>query len=235
MAPTVLVTRGARPVDPYRRALEWAGARVVEVATGTPAAQRAREDPEGFLAPFDGLLLPGGADIAPHRYGQTSVHPTVTIDAERDELELALARAAVAQGLPVLGICRGIQTLNVALGGTLWQDLPSEHPSAVRHRDPAPADRRRLLHPVAIRAGTLLHRILGREQLWVNSLHHQAVRDLAPGLRPCAEAPDAIVEGAEAPDRPFVLGVQWHPEELWDADPAHAALFAAFCRAAAGG
>ena len=209
----------------YRRALEAAGAEVVEVGPGGG-------QPDAWLQELDGLLLPGGPDIAPHLYGESTAHGSVEVDPERDALELPLVRAALAQDMPILGICRGIQTLNVAAGGTLWQDLPSQRPSRVVHKEPLEErDRRRLLHAVVVEPSAHLWVILGGGTQMVNSIHHQAVRDPAAGFVAVAAAPDGTIEAIEAVKGTFVLGVQWHPEELCD-DPAEAQLFAALCAAA---
>ena len=132
--------------------------------------------------------------------------------------------------MPIFGTCLGHQTLNVALGGDLWQDLPSQQPSDVVHRRPV-AEHAVLSHSVDIVEGSLLHRILGRTRLDVNSTHHQGLRRLGSGLRPTATAPDGIVEALELPDHPFCLTVQWHPESLADEPGPHRALFDAFVEA----
>ena len=223
--PRIAVTRGARAVTSYRLALETAGADVVEIGPGA-------RQPEALLQDLDGLLLPGGPDIAPQLYGESTTHRSVEVDPERDALELPLVRAALVRGMPILGVCRGIQTLNVAAGGTLWQDLPSQRPSRVVHKEPLEGrNRRQLLHAVVVEPSAHLRVILGGGTQMVNSIHHQAVRDPAAGFVPVAAAPDGTIEAIEAIHHAFVLGVQWHPEELCD-DPAEARLFAALCAAA---
>jgi putative glutamine amidotransferase len=135
--------------------------------------------------------------------------------------------------MPLLGICRGIQLLNVAAGGTLWQDIPSQCPQALRHMDDGHGrERRRLLHSVEVAPTSAAAGLLGGGALPVNSIHHQAVRRVAPGLRVAAMAPDGIVEAIEVPGHPFAMAVQWHPEDLWIQDRRQAALFAGFCDAA---
>jgi putative glutamine amidotransferase len=224
--PRVGVTRGSNSVAAYRAALEAAGADVVEIGAADPVASAA------WVARVDALLVPGGRDVDPRAYGEVERHATVEVEPDRDRLELAAVRVAVDRGVPVLGICRGIQVLNVALGGSLWQDLPSQRPSYTVHKEPAAQrDRRRLLHAVVVQPGTRLHAVLGTDTLWVNSMHHQAVREPAPGLRPVAAAADGTIEAVEAPGAHFVLGVQWHPEELFEEGP-HRALFDALCAAA---
>lgn len=161
---------------------------------------------------LDGLLLPGGADIEPRRYGAVLREDcNLNVVPELDEVELALARWAIADDLPVLGICRGIQVLNVACGGTLWQDLKVEGAARESHdRDP----RDSLVHGLDVESDSLLARTLGKTQIQVNSLHHQAIRDLGGALRAVAHSSDGLIEGVELPGHRFVLGIQCHPEEL---------------------
>lgn len=184
---------------------------------------------------LDGLLLPGGPDICPNLYGQSPHPKSQGIDDPRDALELTLARWAVHDDLPVFGICRGHQVLNVALGGTLMQDIPSQWDNPLVHdiRDGQPRSTR--LHEVSIIPGSHLANILGQTQLPVNSIHHQSVQEAAPGARVTANAPDGIIEALEVPGKRFVLSVQWHPEDLYSDDPVMARLFEAFVNAARDG
>lgn len=190
---------------------------------------------------LDGLLLPGGVDVAPAFYGEEP-HPKLgKVDGPLDEAELVLARWALADGLPLLGICRGIQTMNVAAGGTLYQDLPSQYPNALTHACTAPDyPRTHRAHAVTIQQGSRLARILGAQETMVNSRHHQAVKDLAKGFVVSARAPDGVIEGIEAAgyrrgaDERFAVGVQWHPENLAANDPQMLALFEALVHAAQG-
>jgi putative glutamine amidotransferase len=185
----------------------------------------------GLLPRLDGLLLSGGGDLDPARYGAPP-HPLAAgLDAARDATELALTRWAVAEGRPLFGICRGAQVLNVALGGTLYGDV-GEHPGALQHTYPSEAAALRP-HPVQVAEGSRLAEVLGLPVLAVNSLHHQAVRAVAPGLRVAARAPDGLVEAVELPGHPFALAVQWHPESLPEA-PEMQRLFAALVAAARG-
>jgi len=203
----------------YVRALESAG--LVPLALPTMlAADRAG----AALAAVRGLVLTGGEDVAPDRYG-AAPHPRLgAVDPVRDAAEVALITAARARRLPILAICRGIQILNVALGGTLYQDLESERPSSVPHSDEA------LRHTVRVEAGSLLERTLGTRLATVNSRHHQAIRDLAPGLKAVAWADDGVIEGAEPanPNEAWIIAVQWHPEDLTER-----ALFEGFAQAIA--
>jgi putative glutamine amidotransferase len=186
---------------------------------GEPRVLTAGEiTPEAALASIDGLLLTGGTDVDPARYGQPA-HPSVTqVEPARDEFELALANGAVAADMPVLAICRGLQLLNVARGGTLVQDIPSEVPGAVTHDVPTPPYA--IAHEVWLSKDTLLWQLMHEklaenDSCPVNSRHHQAVARVAPGFEVCATAPDGIVEALEAPAQRFCLGVQWHPENFW--------------------
>lgn len=186
-------------------------------------------DCEALVARLDGLLLTGGGDVDPGRYGAPVAPETVGVDPDRDEVELRLLHAALDRGLPVLAICRGAQLLNVALGGTLHQHLPDLTATDHQHAEP----RQHLAHDVAIEPGSRLAAVLGVTRLGVNSMHHQAIDRAAPGLRVVGRAPDEFIEAAEDPDRP-VLAVQWHPENLAAGSEAHLALFRWLADASAG-
>jgi putative glutamine amidotransferase len=182
-----------------------------------------------YLALIDGLIVTGGAfDVDPALFGASTRHASVTTKDRRTAFELAVTAGAVAADKPVLGICGGQQLLNVALGGTLIQHIPDEVPGALTHEQPNP--RSEAGHVVKIAGGTLLHRITGADELAVNSAHHQAVKDLAPGFVVDAVAPDGVVEGIEDPRRRFLIGVQWHPE--YAISEGDTRLFAAFIAAA---
>jgi putative glutamine amidotransferase len=184
---------------------------------------------------LDGILLTGGGDIAID-YFNGEQHPAVYgIDAARDATELGLMKNAISSGKPFLGICRGLQVVNVALGGTLFTHIPDQLSNALVHDYPGEDGiqaRTTLLHPVEIEVDSQLGRILGKKTLQVNSLHHQGIKDVAPGLRSVAFAPDELVEAIELPDHPFGIAVQWHPEWLTDQE-AIRRLFKAFVNAAA--
>ncbi|MCH9020582.1 MAG: gamma-glutamyl-gamma-aminobutyrate hydrolase family protein [Proteobacteria bacterium] len=189
------------------------------------------DDADDYLARIDGLVITGGAfDVDPALFGDAERHATVTTKDRRTGFELAAARAAHARDMPLLGICGGQQLLNVALGGTLIQHIPDAVPGALAHEQPNPRDQPG--HSVRITPGTLLHRIVGADELAVNSAHHQAVREVAPGLVVDARAPDGVIEGIEDPGRRFCLGVEWHPEYL--VSDGDALIFDAFVAAAAG-
>jgi putative glutamine amidotransferase len=180
---------------------------------------------------LDGLLLPGGVDVAPEQYGEEP-HPALgDVDEDRDYLELALARSALRDDLPILGICRGIQILAVAAGGTLYQDLPQQWGSGVRH-EVREFGRDYLTHGIAIDPASRLASALHCTTAQVNSFHHQAVRDVPRGFTVAAQSEEGLVEAIERPDRRFVVGVQCHPEELWRTTaPEFAGLFSAFVQA----
>jgi putative glutamine amidotransferase len=186
------------------------------------------DDADAMLEGMSGLILTGGEDVDPLHY-HSAPHPALgEVHAGRDAFELALVRAARARGLPTLAICRGLQVANVALGGTLVQDIPTEWPDALPHaNDSARADR---THPVRVAAGSRLASALGASELTINSMHHQAVRQVGGGLVAVAHAPDGVVEGLEwQGDDWWMVGVQWHPEELTGSpEPWDRALFSAF-------
>ena len=177
---------------------------------------------------MDGLLLVGGVDIDPAHYGE-SHHPELgKVDAQRDWTELALTPWALTDGLPVLGICRGIQTLNVAVGGSLWQDIAAQVPDALWHTYYPDYPYNRLSHSVKPEPESHLAEILVDPEVQVNSLHHQAVKDVGEGLWVTARSPDGMIEGLEGTGDAWVVGVQWHPEWLLNDDPRMRRLFEAF-------
>ncbi|HZU14634.1 MAG TPA: gamma-glutamyl-gamma-aminobutyrate hydrolase family protein [Chloroflexota bacterium] len=182
---------------------------------------------------LDGLLLPGGVDVAPRHYGQEP-HPQLgEVDEGRDDLELAVLAWALADDLPILGICRGIQVLAVAAGGTLYQDIPSQLPGASRH-EVREFGAHYMAHEIDISPTSRLAAILGVTRTGVNTFHHQSVCAAPPGFIVSALSADGVVEAIEAPARRFTIGVQCHPEGLWNTTvPEFARLFAAFVEAAA--
>jgi putative glutamine amidotransferase len=179
---------------------------------------------------IDALLLPGGADVDPRRYGAVARDDcNLNVVPELDEVEFRLAQWAMADDLPLLGICRGIQVMNVACGGTLWQDVMVEGVVHTSH-DQEPRDA--LVHDLEVQAGSRLAKILGTNRLRVNSLHHQAIRDLGSGLSAVARSSDGLVEGIELPSHDFAVGIQCHPEELVGKQEWSARLFAGLVAAA---
>lgn len=166
----------------------------------------------GYLKVIDGLLLTGGGDVIPSYYKEAKDSFTADIDTLRDACELMAVVMASKRRMPILGICRGAQLINVALGGTLYQDLPSQHPSEVRHNQSAPKEEG--THLARISKTSLLHRILLQDSCMVNSFHHQAIKQLAPGLKISAMAEDGVVEGVESSPAQNIVAVQFHPECL---------------------
>ena len=199
-----------------------------------PLVASDEETTRGIYEGLDGVFLPGGADIDPASYGQERHAACDRSDPARDAMELVLARWAVDEGKPVLGVCRGLQLINLALGGTLYQDLASLREGSIKH-DYFPFSgqysRDHLAHPVRIAGGSRLAEIFGEGELRVNSMHHQGIRDLASGLTPTAIAPDGLIEAAELSGEQFVVGVQWHPEALTDGDAGARRLFSEFIEA----
>jgi len=190
---------------------------------------------EDCLIRLDGLFLAGGNDLAPETYGCEPVEALGEVNPVRDRFELHAVRWAFEKKMPVFGICRGMQAMNVAMGGTLWQDLPSQYRTQTGEAPLAHSQKRRDIYPshaVRIEPGTLLHSLAETESLRVNSMHHQAVRDAGRGLRVTAWAPDGVPEAVESPDHPFFLAVQWHPERYFDRAKEAMALFQAFAKAA---
>lgn len=174
-------------------------------------------DAGALLDQVDALILTGGGDVNPALYGETPHERFSPAEPGRDEIEIALAREAVARRVPLLAICRGMQVLNVSAGGSLEQDIPSGVPGALNHQvDTTPST---IAHDVWVTSGSLLARLMAEsledDTLRVNSRHHQAVKRVAPGFAATATAPDGVVEAIEHPELPFCLGVQWHPENFW--------------------
>ena len=189
---------------------------------------------EALLDGMDGLLLSGGSDLDPGYYGEKPVPELGVTIPERDAFEMALLGHALKRKIPILGICRGMQVLNVALGGTLYQDLPSQmdHMVLLGHRQETP--KWQPTHEVEVDGGSKVAEIMGADELKVNSYHHQAIKELASGLVAVAHAPDGVIEAVEAGDlsKRWVIGVQWHAEAMRDAGPEHRNLFAAHVSAA---
>lgn len=183
---------------------------------------------------LDGILIPGGVDMDPATFGETR-HPKLgAVDPARDRVELTLVRWAVEDRKPVLGLCRGIQVINVALGGTLYQDIEAQVPEAIKHDyfPTAGFERDHLAHEVTVAAGSRLMAMMERPSFLVNSMHHQGIKTLAAELRPAATAPDGLVEAVERGGEHFCVGVQWHPEVFEMTDPHTRHFFRGFIRAA---
>jgi len=231
---TVAVTASIRPEGDTRRvrltaayvtALERAGLIPLIVPPLSSADAAA-----SVLDSVAGLVLTGGEDVDPARYGEKRHEKVVSVNAARDATEAALVEEARARGTPVLAICRGIQILNVALGGSLVQDIPTQCETTIDHDDEGARTSRS--HEVSIEPGSLIARAVGTEHCTVNSFHHQSVKRVADGMRVTARSPDGIIEGIESTDEDWwAMGVQWHPEEMTEsAEPWDRGLFKAFAK-----
>lgn len=223
--------------DPYNR-IYAAPALCIAQAGGLPVYIPTRLDEDTLRAMYerlDGVLLPGGPDIHPDYYAAERHPETKVIDDERDVVEVALTRWAMQDNLPIFGICRGHQVFNVAMGGTLIQDVPSQVSGALKHDIPNEEPRATLVHEVEIDPSSQLAAILGTSRLMVNSLHHQAVEQAAPDACVTSYSPDGVVESLEVPGKTFALTVQWHPEDMVGYSEPMRRLFAAFVQAAGNG
>jgi putative glutamine amidotransferase len=201
----------------YYDAMIRAGARIIFIPTNLDVDELVK-----ILDELDGILFSGGGDIQPWRYGNSD-HPKVDgINADRDRVEIFILRYIINRELPLLGICRGLQLVNVALGGALYEDILEQHPEAIRHQYGNEFKRDHLAHPIQVQPSSLFGQLidnkfrdlLNPERILVNSMHHQGIRQLAPELVATAIAPDNIIEAVEIPGYPFGLAVQWHPECL---------------------
>jgi len=227
-----------RPGYAVRLAVKREYCDALDAAGGTPVLVPLLDDDRTLMDIYgrlDGLLLSGGGDIEPHHFGQTRQAKLTQVDVARDRTELFLTRRAARDGLPVMAICRGVQMLNVALGGTLYQDIATQIPNALQHKYPSTCPRTYMAHEVLLQPETMLSAILGNGRIPVNSFHHQSPCEIAPRLRASAHAPDGVIEALESRDDRFLLGVQWHPEDLYGSDQRMLRLFEAFVQAAARG
>jgi len=232
IAVSTSVTVGEYPERAYVNA---AYLKAIQLAGGVPLPMPPQLDATAraeILKRVHGVLLTGGGDVDPARFGETP-HPTTSlVSPARDSFEIDLTHWALGTRLPLLAVCRGLQVLNVALGGSLYQDVSSEPGSPIDHSQAGKA-RHMPSHHVKVRDSSQLAQILGAVEVDVNSFHHQAIKRLGQGLADVAWAPDSIIEGVELVDgRQFVVGVQWHPEELVDHDGAAINLFAALVKRA---
>jgi len=215
--------------DTYTRAVERTGGAPVLIPLNI-----GDDTLRAIFARLDGLLLAGGVDIHPNEYGEPVETFCGEIDPHRDAIELNIARWALAEQKPILGICRGIQLLNIAAGGSLYQDIAAQLPNALTHPHQKGNPYNFIAHPVEIEKDSTLGRALGATQVSVNSLHHQALKQVAPGFRVTARAPDGIVEGIETDKDHFAVAVQFHPEWLQDDDARMLELFRKFVEASNG-
>jgi putative glutamine amidotransferase len=240
MNPPLIGVSTSVTVDRYpeRAYVNAAYLNAVQQAGGVPVPlppQLGRSGRAELLKRLHGVLLTGGGDVDPARFGESPHATTTDVSTARDELEIELTRWAIERRVPLLAVCRGLQVLNVALGGSLHQDIPSVLGSPFDHSQPGLQSKARSTptHPVKVQDGSRLARVLGALEVDVNSFHHQAIHRLGHGLEGVAWAPDSIVEGVElADDAQFVLGVQWHPEELVGHDRTARNLFAALVQRA---
>jgi putative glutamine amidotransferase len=212
--PTLAIPPGPKPP---RFGINQSYVRALVAAGCAPVMIPLLDDEDRLRAIYerlDGLVLPGGADIAPDEYHEEPIGDLNVIEAARDRTELMLARWAFADDLPVLGICRGQQVLNVALGGSLWQDLRYQAVTSVEHSDADGRARSALTHRVRLDPDSRLAQLIDETDIQVNSLHHQAIKAVAPQLRITGQSGDGVIEAVESRERRFLIAVQWHPEEI---------------------
>jgi len=201
----------------------------IKAAGGVPVVlplEMSEEDASRIVETCDGFLFTGGQDVSPELYGMKDATGTIISSPERDRMETLLLEKALQADKAVLGICRGLQFINVFLGGTLWQDLPSHYPSDIVHRQGKPYDVP--THKVALEGE--LKALLGKDILEVNTLHHQAVKDISSDLTPMAIAPDGLIEAVQMVGKRFVWAVQWHPEYMFKTDADSLAIFSEFIK-----
>jgi len=229
--PTLEIRSADRPV---RFGINQAYVRALEAAGAAPVLIPLLEDHDrlrAIYARLDGIVFPGGEDVDPRAYHEEPIGQLNVIEPRRDRVEIVLARWAAEDDLPTLGICRGQQLLNVALGGSLYQDLHHQKVQALEHANRDGRSRDQIIHSVRLDPDSRLAQMIDETEVKVNSLHHRAVKDLAPPLRVTGTADDGVIEALEAPDRRFLIAVQWHPEEI-TAIPWVQTLFRGFVEAA---
>jgi putative glutamine amidotransferase len=230
--PTLAIPRGPKPP---RFGINQSYVRALVAAGCAPVLIPLLNDDERLRAIFerlDGIVFAGGVDVAPQEYGEEPIGALNVVEAQRDRTELTLARWAFADDLPTLGICRGQQVLNVALGGSLWQDLRHQGVTSDDHSDADGRARTAMIHRVRLDPDSRLAQLIDETEIRVNSLHHQAVKTVAPRLKVSGTSEDGVIEALESDDRRFLIAVQWHPEEI-DELPWVQRLFSGFARAAA--
>ncbi len=228
MKPVIGIVFGEDPAQGVGRKcmLNSSYIEAITEAGGIPLPIPVTDDPGralDYIDMLDGLLLPGGEDVTPYLFGEEPVPQVTYVMENTDRMELEVLRLAMERHLPVFGICRGIQLLAVAMGGKLYQDLPSQLPGGIAHKQ-STAVRSQLSHTAAVEPGSLMERLLGKEPLRINSFHHQAVREVPAGFRATATAPDGVIEAMENADG-TMFAVQWHPELLVERYPRFRPLF----------
>lgn len=238
--PRIVITAGSNPGTTNHTWLRFDYLHAISKAHGLPSIvasgftnplDEAEQLAGEILDNCDGLMLSGGTDVDPKIFGEVPHTALGRVDPPRDPFEITLAREAVRRDMPVLGICRGLQVLNVAQGGTLIQDIPSDVANAATHE--AGENRVEIAHEVTVLSGSRLADLLATTRVGVNSFHHQAAKRIGEGLTQCATSPeDGVVEGLEMRDRRFVVAVQWHPENFWRTSPVFDGLFGGFVEAA---
>lgn len=234
--PLIAVTSSITPESggrPERATLNASYLRAIDRAGGLPlliAPQFGVHTIEALMATARGLVLTGGGDVSPELYGEKPHPASAGVSRERDAMELEALRVALERGLPVLAICRGMQVLNVAMGGSLYQDLPTQCPSPINHAqtNDGTTPRDAVTHDATLAEGSRLSTVLGGTVVGVNSMHHQGIREPGDGIVVTAITSDGVIEGVEMPGERWVLGVQWHPEELVDSQEHARRLFDTF-------
>ena len=235
MRPIIGITCGTSGTDSNLSENSIGGSYIsaIESAGGTPLVIPITQNEaclEDSIELIDGLLLSGGVDVDPSYFGEEAEPGLGRVDADRDRVELYLTTRALEKDLPILGICRGIQVLNVAAGGSLYQDINTDLSNILKHRQVAPGWYG--TQTIDVKKGSRLLDILGQPMIRVNSFHHQAVKKVAPGFTISAVARDGVIEGIESTNHRFTLGVQFHPEVMWQNNPPISAIFTAFINAA---
>lgn len=229
--PTLAIPAGLKP---ERFGINQSYVKGLEAAGAAPLLIPLLADEERLQAIYqrlDGIVFPGGKDISPSHYGEEAIGELNDVEPMRDQVELSLARWAIDDDLPVLGICRGQQLINVAMGGSLYQDLNHQGATRIDHSDADGRARDAMIHSVRFDPDSRLAQLIDETAVEVNSLHHQAIKKVGEGLQVTGRAPDGVIEAVEGSDRRFLIAVQWHPEEMREA-PWVQRLFAAFVAAA---
>ncbi len=228
---------GLTPQYDYEKNRVWIGPNYLEAirtAGGVPILlplQVEKDELATAANVCDGFLFTGGPDIDPFRFGEETIKQCGVVVPERDKMEENLFQIAMESDKPILGICRGIQVLNVFLGGTLYQDITAQFPSDLSLSHSQQSGNSVLTHSVAIKENTMLHDIISKDFIKVNSFHHQAIKDVAPSLKVAGVSMDSLVEAVYFPDHKFFLGVQWHPEHLFSTNEDALNIFKAFVKA----